>query len=132
MHFNISLMAELQQIAERVSSVYPHPNPLQGWVNGQLYCQTKEQFGIARTPSTIIEGSGMQFYDHAKSAGLRLQFLAQQQNTLYAITMVCHDDEKRLFRQLKRDNVSFIRNNFHQGAVIWNAKANGKTIFYKV
>jgi hypothetical protein len=74
----------------------------------------------------------MQVYDQANSGGMKFQFLAQQQNTHYAITMVSHKEEKSLFHQLKCDSAPFIHNNFHQAAIIWNSYANGKTIFYKV
>ena len=134
-HFNLSLMATLQQTSDRITSVYPHPNPLQGWVNGQLYVQTQEQFGIAITPDSVISDNGMQPYnpDPSLSNSMKFQFLAQQQNTRFAITMVCHDAEKKLFTRFKQENnPAFAKNRFHQAAVIWNVHANGKDIFYKV
>ena len=126
-------MADLQQMSDQVTSVYPHPNPLQGWVNGQLYLQTQEQFGIAITPESVMIEYGMQPYDHALSNSMKFQFLAQQQNTRYAITMVCHDAEKQLFNRYKHEsNLLFMKNHFKQAAVVWNAQANGRDIFYKV
>ena len=134
-HYNLSLMANLQQTANQVSSVYPHGNPLQGWVNGQLYLQTQEQFGIAITPNSVMTNNGMQPYDPSSSHLLKFPFLAQQQNTCFAITMVHHDAEKKLFANFKKSGNPAFTNHwpwFHQAAAIWNAQANGKDIFYKV
>jgi hypothetical protein len=126
-------MADLQQAVERVSSIYPHLNPLQGWVNGRLYLQTKEQFGIAITPDSVMVNNGMQPYEPSTSHLMKFPFLAQQQNTRFAITMVCHDAEKKLFTEFKKSgNPAFSRHRFQQAATIWNARANGRDIFYKV
>jgi hypothetical protein len=132
-HFNLSLMAELQQVADRVFKIYPHPNPLLGWVNGQLYVQTKEQFGIAITPNSVFIEFGMETYNPLQVSLMQFQFLAQQQNTCFAITMVCYEAEKHLFTQFKKDNhPAFVKGHFHWAALVWNAHANGKDIFYKV
>jgi hypothetical protein len=93
-----------------LSDIVPLSGYLNGWVNGNLYHQTDEQFGIVPISHDLIkpEITGMLPFDKDLPASARYQFLAQQQGTKFAVTTVCHLEEQKLFGELKKSFKEFI------------------------
>lgn len=66
-HFDFWLLNEHQQLlnSELTQELVPGSTPLAGWVNGNLYIQTTEVFGILPVPLNIQMSTGMIPHDPA-------------------------------------------------------------------
>ncbi|KAG8940314.1 hypothetical protein FRC03_005608 [Tulasnella sp. 419] len=118
--------------------IVPTSHVITGWVNGNLYSPTTEVFGILPVPGSIQAEVGMtEFNPDSLDAGQHQhRYLAKVQNTRFAVISVHSKAEKDLFSEMMAKN-SFSPSgnglpNWKHGAKIWNEKANGSTIFYKL
>ncbi|KAG8910810.1 hypothetical protein FRC02_007000 [Tulasnella sp. 418] len=118
--------------------IVPTSHVITGWVNGDLYSPTTEVLGILPVPGSIQAEVGMtEFNPDSLDAGQHQhRYLAKVQNTCFAVISVHSKAEKDLFSEMMAKN-SFSPSgnglpNWKHGAKIWNEKANGSTIFYKL
>ena len=118
------------------------------------FCKTEEQFGITQIPGVLWLQNDFNAYpvDVNKTAevypiklhlsklqGARrsmYEYLANAQNTKYAVVPLHTEEEFKLFHQSVsvggQWSVSKGMPNFDLMARWWSSQANGKTIFYKV
>ena len=136
-HDDIWLYDELQTMIERTRIHVPLSYRIQGWTNGSLYVDTSEVSGILPIPPTLCTKALMQPYIPGVTSKTLHQFLAQRQQTQFAVVAVHTVPEKQLFSHLIQTNQYFNRDkqepDWKTGVQIWNRDhADGKTIFYKV
>jgi len=134
-HFDIWLINHLQLQLEATRHLIPESQTLTGWINGDLYTPAGERIGILQVPDLTRATADIESY-HAEDAKYRHAYLAQQQGTKYAVISIHTSAEKVLFKKLMQESPTFNQTNatpdWKQGAAVWNRKANGKEIFYKV
>jgi hypothetical protein len=117
-----------------IRKLVPTSSTLKGWVNGNLYVQTTETFGILPVPSNVQESTDILPFD-PNLVLKRHGYLARKQGTRFAVLTLHTDEEKKLFSRLMNTENSFKRPQGPDWAIavrIWNQNADGKTIFYKV
>lgn len=136
-HFDIQLINRRQQLlnSEAIRQAIPKSSPVANWVNGSMYVQTTEVFGILPIPDNVRVATGLLAYDpHDKPKAQ--PYLAQQQGTKFATLTVHTNTEHQLYSQLMREDPLFTRPegpDWPQATRRWNELyANGKDIFYKV
>ena len=135
-YFDLLLINKLQQLInhELTQKLIPSGQPAAGWVNGNLYVQTAEVFGILPIPAIIQTSAEMNPFDLSNKPKLP-SFLAEKQGTCYAVLTLHTEDEKTQFSDFMRTESVFSSSrgsNWPTAAHVWNQAANGKTIFYKV
>lgn len=135
-HFDLWLINELQQLLNHdlTRKLIPSSQPAAGWVNGNLYTQTTEVFGILPIPAIVQTSAGMNPFDPSNRPKLH-SFLAEKQGTRYAVLTLHTEDEKTQFSDFMRTESAFSSSrgpDWPSAVRIWNQAVNGKTIFYKV
>lgn len=138
-HFDLWLINELHELRNHhlTRLTIPESTTATGWVNGDLYVQTTEVYGILPVPDNVQLSAGMLVYDRAHSSPpQRHHYLAKKQNTRFAVLTLHTDEEKKLFSSMMREDVTFASaaesSRWQLVAQAWNQKANGQQIFYKV
>ncbi|KAH8109627.1 hypothetical protein DFH11DRAFT_1474484, partial [Phellopilus nigrolimitatus] len=120
-------------------------------VNALSFIPTKETFGISTIPNSQRERFGFQpalqlegrsnvmtlkLSHLQKNPESRYQFLANAQQTRFAVTPVHHADEYRLYNEALSHSGPFCPREappkWDQFAVWWSTNANGQNIFYKL
>lgn len=135
-HFDIWLINERQSLlnSERIRQLIPKSQPVARWVNGDLYIQTTEVFGILPVPDPVQVASGILKYD-SQLKPEQYAYLASKQDTRYAVLTVHTTEEKNLFSRFMRNEPVFMKEggpDWPSAVHKWNEVSNGKTIFYKV
>ncbi|KAF8876293.1 hypothetical protein CPB84DRAFT_1852998 [Gymnopilus junonius] len=135
-HFDLWLINERQSLlnSEKIRQLIPKSQPVARWVNGNLYVQTTEVFGILPVPDPVQTLSGILKYDQELKPE-QYSYLASKQDTRYAVLMVHTTEEKNLFAKLMRTEPVFMREggpDWPSAVRRWNELSNGKSIFYKV
>lgn len=135
-HFDLWLINERQTLlnSDIIQKLVPGTQSLAGWVNGGLYVQTTETFGILPVPFNVQLSTGLLPSD-SQTPAKKHSYLAKKQNTRFAVLTLHTDEEKKLFSQLMRDESAFKRErgpDWPTAVRVWNQKANGETVFYKV
>ncbi len=129
------LINNLQLRLEATRHLIPDSQTLTGWINGDLYIPAGERIGILPVPDSVRATADIESYC-PEDGKLKHAYLAQQQGTKYAVVSVHTNAEKTLFKKLIQENPVFNQTNaasdWKQCATVWNRKANGKDIFYKV
>ncbi|GBE79021.1 hypothetical protein SCP_0202180 [Sparassis crispa] len=111
---------------------------LTGWINGDDYEQTNENFGILPLSSSARKRLAMQEYDaeFAKKEKIRHQHLAMQQRTQIPILPLHTAEERALYRMLvKQPGGHFAgktQPNWVSLARDWSRYCNGVHVFYKL
>jgi hypothetical protein len=116
-----------------IRQLIPSSSPLSGWINGDLFVQTKEIFGILPIPDAVKLSSHIIPYDD-RSRPKRFAYLARKQGSQFAVLSVHTESERDLFSELMHSDSAFCGPggpDFDSGTQKWNAYADGKTIFYK-
>ena len=135
-HFDIWLINRLQVLLKATQHLIPETQLLTGWINGDLYASAGERIGILPVPDSIRAAADIQSYHHTQDFKQRHGYLAQQQNTKYAVVSVHSTEEKLLFKKLMQEDKDFTGKNatpdWKNAVKIWNRKADGKNVFYKV
>ena len=138
-HFDLWLINELHELQNHhlTRLTIPESTTATGWVNGDLYVQTTEVYGILPVPDNVLLSAGMLAYDRAHpSLPQRHHYLAKKQNTRFAVLTLHTDEEKKLFSSMMSEDVTFASaaesSRWQLVAQAWNQKANGQQIFYKV
>jgi len=135
-HFDVWLINKLQMLLESTKHLIPDQQTLTGWINGDLYTPAGETIGILPVPDSIRGTADIQSYNHREDFKNRLGYLAQQQKTKFAVVSVHSTQEKVLFKKLMQEDPNFTSTNsspdWKKAVTIWNRKADGKDIFYKV
>ena len=106
-HDDIWLYDELQTMIERTRIHVPLSYRIQGWTNGSLYVDTSEVSGILPIPPTLCTKALMQPYIPGVTSKTLHQFLAQRQQTQFAVVAVHTVPEKQLFSCLIQTNPYF-------------------------
>jgi len=113
------------------------PKRLQNWVNGNFYQQTPEKFLVLPTTDADIENLRIERYQE-KSRQDKLAIshdqVARLQNAKFALVPVHTREEINCFKDLVKPLLPLPSNRIQVWkdlVVIWNHKADGKTIFYK-
>ncbi|KAJ3097184.1 hypothetical protein HDU97_005103, partial [Phlyctochytrium planicorne] len=156
-HFDVLLLNNLHTLCLKLKANLP--DYLRTWVNVECYsAKGVSRTGISHPPDSTTDGLSIQKMDNwSRTEKDLLQadpvvgklitsmvFIAQEQGTKYAVVPVHTDDEKKLFKDLKRDIYNRTRQtvNFNSMAAEWNehvetnpglnrAEANRK-LFYKL
>ena len=122
------LMAELVPDARQIS----------GWVNGNLYQQTSEVFGILPIPDDIRSNSGMQPFVPATDFSQQHSWIAKKHGTRKPVLPLHSSVEYRCFSALMQESAAFnprsdCEPNWKEAVKIWNriAETDGH-ITYKV
>ncbi len=136
-HFDIWLTNKLQEMLIHTKEAIPQSKLITGWVNGNLYVQTTEAFGILAVPPDVRAQCGMQEFDELLDCKQPHHFLASKQGTRKPILPIHSAEEQHLFSSLMREDTSF--NGAGCGPVwttavkIWNRYADEhQGISYKV
>lgn len=123
----------------RTSSLIAGSPLLTGRINGDLYIQTKERFGILPIPSVIVEQLGLEtklpLPKNSKSLSHPYIFLANRQGLRFPALPIHTDSERRLFAQSIIDPAVLDlpeSKKWTKIAQIFARRANGIDIFYKV
>jgi hypothetical protein len=135
-HFDLWLINERQMLLNysTIRQLIPEVVPLGGWVNGNLYLQTTEIFGILPVPPPVQTAIGMLVYT-PDLPPVKHGYLAKKQNTRFAVLAVHTQAEKSLFHRFMTSDTTFKREggpDFKVAVLKWNSEANGESIFYKV
>jgi hypothetical protein len=135
-HYDLQLINDRQELlnSEIIRNVIPQSQCVSGWVNGNLYVPTTEVFGILPIPEDVRIKHGLLAYDDI-SPPSQYAYLAQKQNTKYAVLTVHTPVEKDLFSDLMQENPAFLTSkgiDLDRAPGQWNERANGNGIFYKV
>ncbi|EDR06924.1 uncharacterized protein LACBIDRAFT_328290 [Laccaria bicolor S238N-H82] len=135
-HDDIWLYDELQTMIEKTRIHVPLSYRIQGWTNGSLYVDTSEVSGILPIPSILHTKALMQPNIPGVISKSLHQFLAQRQQTQFAVIAVHTVPEKLLFSHLIQTDPFFNRDkqepDWKTAVQIWNRDhADSKTIFYK-
>jgi hypothetical protein len=104
------------------------------WVNGNLYVQTTEVFGILPIPDPVQAFSGILKYDE-QIKPQQYAYLASKQATRFAVLGVHTSDEKTLFSRFMLTEPVFMKEggpDWPTAVRKWNEASNGRNIFYKV
>jgi len=122
---------------EKTRDLVPQSYAIKGWINGQLYAQSKHVSGVSPVPEVIRSKAAMNPALPGDRQKKLHWYLALRQGTQYAVMAVHTTEEKMLFSKLMKTNLSFNRNNQHpdwkEAVKIWNRDhVNGEKIFYKV
>jgi len=129
------LINHLQLQLEATRHLIPESQTLTGWVNGDLYTPAGEKIGILPVPASIHATADIESY-HPEDGKFRHAYLACEQGTKYAVISVHTPAERALFKRLMQEDPVFNQKNslpdWKRGAALWNHRANGKDIFYKV
>jgi hypothetical protein len=135
-HFDVWLINKLQMLLESTRHLVPDQQTLTGWINGDLYTPAGETIGILPVPDSIRATAEIQSYNQAEDFTNKHGYLAKQQGTKFAVISVHSTQEKVLFKKLMQEDPNFTGTNsspdWKKAVIIWNRKANGKDIFYKV
>jgi hypothetical protein len=131
-HYNHWIVEEIQSLS---ASVYTDPTKhlFVKWVNGKGFEPTTESFGIVEMSSAVRENYLLEPFSRASdsSASQRAkQYVCASMNTRYEILPVHTKEEMRIFKQLLEDEGH--RFDSKQMCRIFNTRANGRDIFYKV
>jgi hypothetical protein len=123
-------------LLESTKHLIPDHQTLTGWINGDLYTPAGETIGILPVPDSIRATADIQSYNHTEDFKNKHGYLAKQQRTKFAVVSVHSTQEKVLFKKLMQENPNFTGTNsspdWKKAVIIWNRKADGKGIFYKV
>lgn len=81
-HFDLWVINELQELLNNsyTRQLVPEAQSAIGWVNGNLYTQTTEVFGILPVPSDVQTSAGMTPFDPTNPPQSHL-YLAKKQGT---------------------------------------------------
>jgi hypothetical protein len=136
-HFDIELINTCQELlnSDLVRRGVPNSLPISNWVNGNLYVQTAEVFGILPVPDDVRLAFGLLAFDNASQPQAH-SYLAKRQGTRFAVTPVHTEVEKQQYFQLSKSEPSFKDSRGPDWPLVtrrWNeGYANGKNVFYKV
>ena len=135
-HFDVWLINKLQMLLEATHHLIPDQQTLTGWINGDLYTPAGETIGILPVPDSIRATADIQSYNQAEDFKNKHGYLAKQQGTKFAVVSVHSTQEKVLFKKFMQEDPSFTGTNsspdWKKAVIVWNRKADGKEIFYKV
>src|SRR5262245_1163908 len=135
-HFDVWLINRLQMLLESTCHLIPDQQTLTGWINGDLYTPANETIGIVPVPDSIRAAAEIQSYHHTENFKNKHGYLAKQQGTKFAVISVHSTEEKVLFKKLMQEDFNFTATNsppdWKKAVIVWNRKADGKEIFYKV
>jgi len=127
----------LQERLLFLDDVLENPMEIKGWINGNLYIQTKERLGIVPIPADIRKLMGMADFNPLSDRKPQHSYLARMQGTRKAILPVHTTAEITLFQCLMEKNEAFNSRisgpRWSDAVRVWNEEAD-KTddIFYKV
>jgi hypothetical protein len=134
-HFDVWLINHLQLQLEATQYLIPETQKLTGWINGDLYISAGERIGILPVPDSIRVTADIESY-HIEDKQFKHSYLAQQQETKYAVVAIHTSAEKSLFKKLLQEHPFFNQSDsvpdWKKASKIWNREANGQEIFYKV
>ena len=104
-HFDLWLLNERQHLlnSDLTQELVPGATPLAGWVNGDLYVQTTEVFGILPVPSNVQTSAGMLPFDPTNIPP-KHGYLARKQGTLYAVLTVHPAKEATPFSEFRKND----------------------------
>ncbi|KAK4698809.1 hypothetical protein P7C70_g7460, partial [Phenoliferia sp. Uapishka_3] len=152
-HYDIWEFNTLQRLQVETRDRFPCEPPLEGWVNGDLYTQAEESFGILPIPAALVDElqlpphENSEFTGEAVSTATRKSkkpprrspylhnFLARVQGTRFAVIHIHTPEERILFGELsKHRSVTSVGESkrWIVMARIWVGHADGKTVFYKL
>ncbi len=140
-HFSIWLTDDIQEKRTFLHDTFNlTPTLTTGWVNGNLYTPTSEVLGILPIADDIRSSSGMAEYIpalHRNEVAPRYRFLAELQGTRKSVLPVHTPVEKKLFKELLKNNPAFSSESgdpqWKLAVRIWNAEADVRDeVFYKV
>ncbi|KAF8224327.1 hypothetical protein L208DRAFT_1512518, partial [Tricholoma matsutake] len=102
---------EINELQELLNNSYtrqlvPEAQSAIGWVNGNLYTQTTEVFGILPVPSDVQTSAGMTPFDPTNPPQSHL-YLAKKQGTRFTVLTLHTDDEKKWFSRFMRTESAF-------------------------
>jgi hypothetical protein len=121
-------MNELQEMLVFLQDVFSDPQQITGWVNGNLYKQTSEVFGVLPIPQDMRTSSGMAEFEPFIDSKQRHHFLAGLQGTRKPVLPVHTIAERNLFSQLMREDSAFnsatSAPNWKQAIKVWNRFAD--------
>jgi len=120
--------------SEKIHQLVPKSQPVARWVNGNLYVQTTEVFGILPIPDPVQAFSGILKYDK-QIKPQQYAYLASKQATRFAVLGVHTSDEKALFSRFMLTEPVFMKEggpDWPTAVRKWNEASNGRNIFYKV
>ncbi|KAF7776631.1 hypothetical protein Agabi119p4_5024 [Agaricus bisporus var. burnettii] len=80
-HFSIWTMNRIQELLMTLKDSFSKPIQLDGWVNGNMYIQTKEVIGILPIPNEVRNLNGMSSYHSTLNQNQKYSFVARMQNT---------------------------------------------------
>jgi hypothetical protein len=135
-HFDLWVINELQELLNNncTRQLVPLAQPMVGWVNGNLYTQTTEVFGILPIPSDVQTSAGMIPFD-PENPPQSHSYLAKKQGTRFAVLTLHTDDEKKQFSSFMKNESAFTSRrgpDWPNAARVWNHGADGMTLYYKV
>ncbi|KAJ7579953.1 hypothetical protein C8J56DRAFT_1058250 [Mycena floridula] len=107
-HYDLWLTNRRQRLlnSELIKQLIPSSSPLAGWVNGDLYVQTKEVFGILPIPESVKLSSHIIAYDE-QSRPKRFTYLARKQDAHFTVLSVHTTEERQLFSNFMHNDISF-------------------------
>jgi hypothetical protein len=149
-HYNFDTYYELFQALELTKDIVPAESLMTGFLDGSLYQQARETFGIlpisAETRNdykfdpygTPVAASTSTNSSPTQSSQPKTRFrhdeIASIQQTKFAVIHVHSVEERQLFLNLMHvlQLANPTESNFKTMAARWSEKADGRTIFYKV
>ncbi|KAK0246140.1 hypothetical protein EDD85DRAFT_944545 [Armillaria nabsnona] len=137
-HFDLWLTNKRQTLlnSEVIHTYVPTSHPVTGWINGDLYIPTTEVFGILPIPTSIQVSSAITSFNEVDPPK-KFQYLARKQGTRFTVLTVHTAEEKQLFSDCMLNEPLFTAAPKSEPVwldfvKIWNNRADGETIFYKL
>ncbi len=135
-HFSPWVVNSLQERLLYLDNILEKPMEIKGWVNGNLYIQTKERLGIVPLPADIRKLVGMADFNPLSDRKPQHGYLAKMQGTRKAILPVHTAAEIALFHRLMEKNEAFNSRvsgpRWSDAVKVWNEEADkSDDIFYK-
>jgi hypothetical protein len=128
-HYNYILRNHLKTLYVQLELEIP--SVLLLWRNGNSFEPSSSRCGIASI-AVLSRNDYKMLPLVVKPKVNRHQYVASQQQTLFAVLPICTKEERQLFRSLMRDLGSSTTPNFLQLARAFNDRADGQRIFYKL
>nr|GAT42490.1 predicted protein [Mycena chlorophos] len=135
-HDSIWLSNTIQELEITLGEHYGTMPSTLPWVNGNLYCQSKQTIGIVRIPASACEEVQIPPFLAALSSKQAQAYLAEMQGVQKPVLPVHTIKEKQLFSNLMRTSPIFQRCSTaisREATIEWNRiAATDKDIYYKL
>ncbi|KAF9028547.1 hypothetical protein BDZ89DRAFT_1112967 [Hymenopellis radicata] len=141
-HHDLALINRTSFLLNFLSDVHAGADSYADWVNGDLYEQTTETFGICKFPKSLRIRMGMKQYSPEVAATFKLNasddWLRRRQDLALPVRTPSQSNARQYFFTRRRElsmtaaaeGSPSTKINYEAFAVEWNTTADGKSRFY--